>query len=181
MNPARRWIRSQRGGSRSLCSSPRTGIPSPSSRTTCSKRNALRTRQDFSTSIPPKGAAPDTWWSLAIRNNSSTTPERNTPATTFGVNSASRSSSVKLVMRLRIMLCLLALSGCSGLGDTIPKPPPGGLHIKGAGATFPSVLYNQWFAIYQSQHPKTTITYDAVGSGEGVQRFIGKDVKEDKL
>jgi len=85
------------------------------------------------------------------------------------------------MQRLRIMFWLLALSGCSGLGDTIPKPPPGGLHIRGAGATFPSVLYNQWFAIYQSQHPKTTITYDAVGSGEGAQRFIGKNVNEDKL
>jgi len=75
----------------------------------------------------------------------------------------------------------LALSGCSELGDTIPKAPPGGVAIRGAGATFPSLLYNQWFAIYQSQHAKTMITYDAVGSGEGVQRFIGKNVKEEKF
>ena len=74
------------------------------------------------------------------------------------------------MQRLRIMLLLLALSGCSATerGDTIPTPPPGGVLIRGAGATFPSVLYNRWFAIYQSQHPKTVITYDAVGSGEGV-------------
>src|SRR5262245_24424587 len=86
------------------------------------------------------------------------------------------------MQRLRIMLLLLALSGCSATerGDTIPKPPPGGVLIKGAGATFPSLLYNQWFAIYQSQHPKTIIKYDAVGSGQGVERFIGQNVKEEK-
>src|SRR5262250_3148894 len=87
------------------------------------------------------------------------------------------------MQRLRIILLLLASSGCSATerGDTIPKPPPGGVLIRGAGATFPSVLYKQWFAIYQSQHPKTVIAYDAVGSGEGVERFIGQGVKEEKL
>src|SRR5262245_44242703 len=88
-----------------------------------------------------------------------------------------------MMQRLQIMLLLLALSGCSATerSDAIPKPPPGGVLIRGAGATFPSPLYNKWFGTYQSQHPKTVIADDAVGSGEGVQRFIGKNVKEDKL
>jgi phosphate transport system substrate-binding protein len=40
------------------------------------------------------------------------------------------------------------------------------------------LLYKKWFAEYQALHPDVVITYDAVGSGEGVRRFIGKDVKE---
>jgi phosphate transport system substrate-binding protein len=80
-----------------------------------------------------------------------------------------------------VLFCVL--SGCSATdrGDTIPKAPPNGILIKGAGATFPSVLYKQWFSIYQGQHPNTVISYDAVGSGEGVERFIGKNIKEEKL
>jgi len=52
--------------------------------------------------------------------------------------------------------------------------------LQGAGATFPSILYKRWFAAYQSAHPKTAIVYEAVGSGEGVRRFIGENVKEEE-
>jgi len=51
--------------------------------------------------------------------------------------------------------------------------PRGGLLLKGAGATFPSLLYKSWFASYQRAHPQTVIAYDAAGSGEGVRRFVG--------
>jgi len=60
--------------------------------------------------------------------------------------------------------------------------PPGSVLVKGAGATFPSLLYKRWFATYQADHPKTVITYDSVGSGEGIRRFIGKSIKDaDKI
>src|SRR5262249_60100376 len=52
--------------------------------------------------------------------------------------------------------------------------------LQGAGATFPSVLYEKWFSIYQAEHPKLAISYDAVGSGEGIRRFIGRDIKEEE-
>jgi len=48
--------------------------------------------------------------------------------------------------------------------------------LRGAGATFPSVLYLRWFDAYQKEHPDTVVTYEAVGSGEGVRRFIGAGV-----
>jgi phosphate transport system substrate-binding protein len=57
--------------------------------------------------------------------------------------------------------------------------PPGGVLLRGAGATFPSLLYRKWFAEYQATHPDVAITYDAVGSGEGVRRFIGNGVKQE--
>ena len=60
--------------------------------------------------------------------------------------------------------------------------PPGGVLLEGAGATFPSLLYAKWFQVYQSNNPKAVITYDAVGSGEGVQRFVAQNIEpEDKV
>jgi phosphate transport system substrate-binding protein len=60
-----------------------------------------------------------------------------------------------------------------------PVVPPGGVLLRGAGATFPSVLYARWFDAYQQQHPDAVITYQAVGSGEGVRRFVGSGVDSD--
>ena len=52
--------------------------------------------------------------------------------------------------------------------------------LRGAGATFPLILYRQWFSTYQHDHPGTVITYDAVGSGEGIRRFVGRNTKEEE-
>jgi len=52
--------------------------------------------------------------------------------------------------------------------------------LKGAGATFPSLLYKNWFASYQKAHPQTVISYDAVGSGEGVRRFVGGHIEAEE-
>jgi phosphate transport system substrate-binding protein len=52
--------------------------------------------------------------------------------------------------------------------------------LKGAGATFPSLLYQRWFTIYQGSHPQAAIAYDAVGSGEGIRRFTGTNVKPEE-
>jgi phosphate transport system substrate-binding protein len=66
--------------------------------------------------------------------------------------------------------------------SSVSKPvvPPGGMLLQGAGATFPSVLYDKWFAQYRKDHPDSVITYDPVGSGEGVRRFIGSGVKDEE-
>jgi phosphate transport system substrate-binding protein len=95
-----------------------------------------------------------------------------------GMHSLRKNLSLPLAM----LLLLFALCSCSSTnrGDTT-QPPAGGRVIRGAGATFPSLLYKKWFGIYQSQHPETGITYDAVGSEEGIKRFIGKDVDEGKV
>lgn len=52
--------------------------------------------------------------------------------------------------------------------------------LRGAGATFPFVLYKRWFTAYQQDHPGTTVLYEPVGSGEGIRRFIGRNVKEEE-
>jgi phosphate ABC transporter phosphate-binding protein len=49
--------------------------------------------------------------------------------------------------------------------------------LRGAGATFPAPLYQQWFELFQEQHPNVRISYDAIGSAEGIQQL--KDGKAD--
>ena len=69
------------------------------------------------------------------------------------------------------------LAGCSrSEPEAQAKAPAGGVLLTGAGATFPSVLYNRWFNIYHDSHPNILIKYAAVGSGEGIRRFIGKNI-----
>ncbi len=45
----------------------------------------------------------------------------------------------------------------------------------------PRALYEQWFRAYQKEHPELAVAYEAVGSGAGIKRFIGKstDLTED--
>jgi phosphate transport system substrate-binding protein len=61
-----------------------------------------------------------------------------------------------------------------------PSVPAGGILLEGAGATFPSVLYEKWFSLYEAAHPDRVVAYEAVGSGEGVRRFIGKAVSDEE-
>lgn len=61
------------------------------------------------------------------------------------------------------------------------QPPSGSTVLKGAGATFPSLLYKRWFSTYHDNHPRTYISYDAVGSSEGIRRFLGNGVSPEEL
>lgn len=61
--------------------------------------------------------------------------------------------------------------------DGQPAPSGSGIEVKsqgtlrGAGATFPSPLYQQWFELFQNDHPDVHISYDAVGSAEGIRQL----------
>jgi phosphate ABC transporter phosphate-binding protein len=48
--------------------------------------------------------------------------------------------------------------------------------LKGAGATFPAPLYQQWFQLFQEHHPDAHINYEAVGSGEGIRRLQAGEI-----
>jgi phosphate transport system substrate-binding protein len=90
-------------------------------------------------------------------------------------------------MHVRTLVAAIALAvmlaGCGATDrpDAASRPPAGGVLLKGAGATFPSPLYQLWFSTYQRDHGKTLVKYEAVGSGEGIRRFIGKGVKPEEL
>jgi phosphate transport system substrate-binding protein len=51
---------------------------------------------------------------------------------------------------------------------TVPDP----VSLRGAGSTFAAPLYRKWIEEYAVLHPSVSIAYDAVGSGEGVRRFL---------
>jgi phosphate transport system substrate-binding protein len=44
--------------------------------------------------------------------------------------------------------------------------------LKGSGATFPNPLYQAWIATYKKVVPSVAITYQGVGSGQGISDFI---------
>jgi phosphate transport system substrate-binding protein len=85
----------------------------------------------------------------------------------------------------RITLAVM-LVGCStsnppkpsdrSIGRTEQQLPAGSTLLKGAGATFPSLLYKRWFSAYHDTHPSTYIRYEAVGSSEGIRRFLDRGV-----
>jgi phosphate transport system substrate-binding protein len=53
---------------------------------------------------------------------------------------------------------------------------PNETSLRGAGSTFSAALYKQWIETYHQAHPGISISYDAVGSGEGVRRFAAGSV-----
>ena len=50
------------------------------------------------------------------------------------------------------------------------------LSLRGAGSTFAAPLYKKWIDEYSVSHRNVAISYDAVGSGEGVKRFLAEAV-----
>jgi phosphate transport system substrate-binding protein len=60
-----------------------------------------------------------------------------------------------------------------------PAPASGGgatISISGAGSTAANPLYQRWFQEYNKVNPNVQISYDSVGSGAGVKRFIDQTV-----
>jgi phosphate transport system substrate-binding protein len=48
--------------------------------------------------------------------------------------------------------------------------------LRGAGATFPAPLYQKWFESFEELHPEVHITYEGIGSGEGIRRVEAGEV-----
>jgi phosphate transport system substrate-binding protein len=48
--------------------------------------------------------------------------------------------------------------------------------LRGAGSTFASLLYKKWIDAYRNVTPAVSISYDPVGSGEGIARFMAETV-----
>ncbi|NJR73689.1 MAG: phosphate ABC transporter substrate-binding protein PstS [Scytonema sp. CRU_2_7] len=50
------------------------------------------------------------------------------------------------------------------------------ISLAGAGASFPALLYQGWFSMYNQQNPKVQINYQSIGSSAGVTLFINGHV-----
>lgn len=48
--------------------------------------------------------------------------------------------------------------------------------VAGAGATFPAPVYQDWIDTYKDVQPNVALSYEPVGSGEGIRRFIAGTV-----
>jgi phosphate transport system substrate-binding protein len=73
------------------------------------------------------------------------------------------------------------LGACSGDSpNSAAADGPGAgdaqVRISGAGATFPEPLYERWMQVYSAEQPEVAFSYDGVGSGEGVKRFLAEEV-----
>jgi phosphate transport system substrate-binding protein len=83
--------------------------------------------------------------------------------------------------RRLILLTLLSGFGAAANAGCSSGPPPAttesaALVIRGAGSTFSAPLFAQWATAYHQLHPDVAVRYDPVGSGEGVRRFLGRNV-----
>lgn len=80
---------------------------------------------------------------------------------------------------LALPLLLTAVLTACGEEQTPPKEetrvdpaPAGKIWVRGAGATFPQPLYDKWIQAYQEANPNIWVTYSAVGSGAGINKFL---------
>ena len=89
-------------------------------------------------------------------------------------------SGIACVLAVATFVCSLVACSASNPNPSAAeaKLPPGSTLLTGAGATFPSLLYNRWVTVYHDAHPTTFVKYAAVGSGEGVRRFVGANIRE---
>jgi phosphate transport system substrate-binding protein len=80
--------------------------------------------------------------------------------------------------RVRVIVAVLVFS-CSmpnGAPWAQNRETAAAVSLRGAGATLPAPLYKKWITVYQASHPNVAIAYDAVGSGEGIKRFLSETV-----
>ncbi|MEO1521165.1 MAG: phosphate ABC transporter substrate-binding protein PstS [Cyanobacteria bacterium J06633_2] len=79
-----------------------------------------------------------------------------------------------IVKRLSVVapLSLTLLAGLSACRSASHST----VTLQGAGATLPAPLYTTWFDRYEAETIGVTISYDATGSGDGVEQFINQTV-----
>jgi len=72
--------------------------------------------------------------------------------------------------KIRILLLITAIFlGSAGPADAVTL-------IKGAGATFPYLLYAKWFSEYGMLNQEVKFSYQPIGSGEGIEANLLHEV-----
>src|SRR5207247_9484531 len=59
------------------------------------------------------------------------------------------------------------------LAATLALAAPAAAQVKlnGAGATFPTIIYQDWMLSYNQAHPDVQLNYQSIGSGGGIRQF----------
>lgn len=76
--------------------------------------------------------------------------------------------SFKLVAWFSVAVILLASVACNNNGGSGGS---GSVSLQGAGATFPTPLYQKWLSEYGKLHPDLKIDYQSIGSGGGIKQL----------
>jgi phosphate transport system substrate-binding protein len=69
-------------------------------------------------------------------------------------------------------LIALLLLVAPAYGQSSWEPRKVTANLKGSGATFPNPLYQTWISVYKNVNPGVTISYQGVGSGQGITDFV---------
>jgi len=78
--------------------------------------------------------------------------------------------SFQLVAWFSLATFLLASIACNNNGSG-PGLSSGSATLQGAGASFPSPLYQKWLSEYGKLHPNVKIDYQSIGSGGGIKQL----------
>src|SRR2546428_4061839 len=64
-------------------------------------------------------------------------------------------------------------SPCLALAAALALATPAAaqVHLNGAGATFPNIIYSDWILTYNQAHPDVKLNYQSIGSGGGIRQF----------
>lgn len=82
-------------------------------------------------------------------------------------------------MRLGVLLLLPLLAACAPAPTVAPVVVPETLEcapgeLKAAGSTAQANAISEWIVIYQTGCPESTIDYQPVGSGAGIEQFLAR-------
>ena len=71
---------------------------------------------------------------------------------------------------------MVILGACSERSTDAQSSADAALQVSGAGATFPEPLYQEWILHLRKEMPGVAFSYEGIGSGGGVKRFIAQQV-----
>ena len=81
----------------------------------------------------------------------------------------------RLIALISVLAVVISLSACAENSANNPKTSKldlgGDVELIGAGASFPSPLYQTWFTELNKKYANLKVNYQSVGSGAGVEQF----------
>lgn len=83
-----------------------------------------------------------------------------------------RSVLLQSIVLLSMVVLAPLLVGC---GEETQARGGDAVFLRGAGATFPKLIYQKWIEVYEENHPNVDVDYEAVGSGAGTDRFLANE------
>jgi phosphate transport system substrate-binding protein len=89
------------------------------------------------------------------------------------------SALVRFVVMILVSVFVLPLiAGCGPSSDSTQSSEARGAGpaLTAAGSSFAAPIFNKWIEVYVAAHPELGLTYDSVGSGEGIDRFLAGTV-----